>query len=522
MYRLRAQALIFGLIVFAQTGSLTRGSQEHSPVDVPSDDARFNSEAFGPWKAFADPFDASKIITEFVAAHNSGKIENLQLLVRKYYDAEFVRSTYGSETNAAARLLDLYRLYGPVRFHSVQKDFSPPIHWTQGIETKGWLGLQWRENDSGRLAHTIWRTRPPSAEVSPALQGPSLKKALSQYLLRVESKGNFSGVVLVAKEGKILFEGAYGYSEANNRRNHINTRFNIGSVTKMLVGTAVLHLVEDGRIKLDDHIGKYIDEYPSPASQTVTVRHLLTHASGIEFDDLPGFVDARRKAETVENILKVQLAYAEQAGIARDDFRPSGEFNYSNDNFEMLGVIIQRVTGKPWEQVVRESILNPLRLKQTTFAMHPEKGNAAIGYSALLVDTETYSADGRRDARPLLLKRASPSGQMYSTARDLHSFVRGLLENRLLSVATTREMFKKQISAGELQALKLESAYGFGVQISTGYGITTKGHGGVVPGYSAQLQWYPELGYEVVVLSNFGDTAAHIVAQRIEDLVTDL
>ncbi len=468
------------------------------------------------------PLDHPAIIREFVTAYNSGKIEDLQRFVSKFYDAKFIRSTYGTNANAAARLLDLYRLYGPVRFHSVQKDFALPIYWMEGIETKGWLGMQWREDGNGLSAHTIWRTRPPSVRTSPALHGDALKRALSKYLLKIESKGNFSGVVLVARNGKVLFEGAYGYSEANDRRNQTNTRFNIGSITKMFVGTAVLRLVEKRWIKLQDPIGKHIKEYPRPAAETVTVRHLLTHSSGIEFDDLPGFIKARREAETVENILRVQLAYAEEAGIARADFEPTDEFNYSNDNFELLGIILERVTGKPWEDVVRKSVLIPLGLNQTTFAMHPDKGDAAIGYTALTGDSETYSPDDRRDARPLLLKRASPAGQMYSTVRDLHSFLRGLLDNRLLSVEMTREMFREQIGAGELKPLRLKNGYGFAVQISSGYGITTKGHGGVVPGYSAQLQWYPALGYEVVVLSNYGDTAAHIVAQRIEDLVTDL
>ena len=89
--------------------------------------------------------------------------------------------------------------------------------------------------------------------------------------------------------------------------------------------------------------------------------------------------------------------------------------------------------------------------------------------------------------------------------------IRQLPLNR--SVSFPERCSRNKLGAGELQALKLKSAYGFAVQISTGYGITTIVHGGVAPGYSAQLQWYPDLGYEVVVLSNFGDTAAHIVAQ---------
>lgn len=466
--------------------------------------------------------EKEKLSREFIKAFNSGKFEHLHKFVGEYYDSEFMRGYAGGSQRTAARMLDLYRLYGAVRFHSVQKDFSPSIYWMQGIDTKGWLGMQWRRNESGLYGHTVWRVRPPTAPTSPAVSPDELKKQLSQYLTRTASKGNFSGVVLVARNGKVLFESADGEAERNRRRNRLNTRFNIGSVTKMLVGTAVLRLVEKGAVKLDDPIGKYIKEYPRPASETVTIRHLLTHTSGIEFDDFPGFIEARREAETVENILKVQLRFAKQAKISEPDFRPSNEFNYSNDNLELLGVILQRVSGKPWEEIVREQVLVPARMKNTTFAMLPEMGNAAVGYTAFKGDTDTYSPDERRDARPLLLKRASPSGQMYSTARDLHSFLRALLENRLLSKEMTKQMFDSQVDAGELDALKLKSAYGYTIQISTGYGITTKGHGGVVPGYSAQVQWYPDSGYEVIVLSNYGDTAAHITASYIEDLITDL
>ncbi len=459
---------------------------------------------------------------EFIEAFNTGTFEALHQFIDTHYDPEFMRGYAGDSEGTAARMLDLYRLYGTLRFHSVQNDFSPPIYWMQGVDTKGWLGLQWRENSSGLFGHTVWRTRPPTAASSPAVSPEELRKQLSRYLMRTSAKGNFSGVVLVAKNGKVLFEGAYGEAERGRRRNRLNTRFNIGSVTKMLVGTAVLRLVENGLIKLEDPIGKYIREYPQPAAQRVTIKHLLTHTSGIEFDDFPGFVEARREAETIENILKVQLRYANQAKIDQPGFRPTNEFDYSNDNLELLGVILQRASGKLWEDTVREQVLIPAGMKNTTFAMFRERRDVAIGYTAFKGDTDTYSPGPRSDAAPLLLKRASPSGQMYSTTRDLHSFLRAILDHRLLSAEMTKQMFSFQADAGELKPLRLQSAYGYTIQISTGYGVTTKGHGGVVPGYSAQVQWYPDLGYEVVVLSNFGDTAAHIAASYIENLITDL
>lgn len=320
-----------------------------------------------------------------------------------------------------------------------------------------------------------------------------------QYLNAWARQGRFSGVVLVAKGGKILLRKGYGM--ANFEQNVPNTPegvFRIGSITKSFTALSVLQLEERGLLKVSDPVVKYIPELPA-AWSAITIHQLLCHKSGIpDFINAASYGDLDRPLH-VENALK---EYADKPLLS-----PPGEaFRYSNSGYILLGRIIEKVSGKSYEDFLTENILRPAEMTHTAIdRVAPLVPNRANGYNfdgESVVNTKSFDSAGPGSA-----------GALRSTVDDLYRFDRALKSGKLFSPALTA---KAWTAYGHLVAplpIPLESEYGYGWMLGDDFGHHYVAHGGWVNGFVSDFKRYPDDDAVVIVLSNF-ETSTYVTVSK--------
>ncbi len=226
----------------------------------------------------------------------------------------------------------------------------------------------------------------------------------------------FNGSVLVSENGKVIYKKGLGMANMEwNIPNAPDTRFRLGSITKQFTAALVLQLVEQGKIKLDGKITDYLPDYRKDVGEKVTIHQLLNHTSGIpSYTGLAKFIEeASRNSYSVDDFVK---KYA-----SNDlEFEPGSKFAYNNSGYFLLGAIIEKVTGKTYEQVLKERILDPLGMKNTGYDLSgPVIAKRAAGYVKTPV--------GYRNAPYLDMSIPYAAGSLYSTVEDLLSLGSGAL-----------------------------------------------------------------------------------------------
>ncbi len=223
----------------------------------------------------------------------------------------------------------------------------------------------------------------------------------------------FSGTVLVARSGSVIYQKGFGHADMEwEVPNTPDTRFRIGSVTKQFTAVLILQLVEEGRLSLDDPITTVLPDYPAPQGDQVTIHHLLTHTSGIpSYTGLPDFQEKYMR-EPYEPAALVEVF----SGMDLE-FEPGSEWRYNNSGYFLLGVVIEALTGQPYDQVVRTRILEPAGLDDTGYDHFSDIiERRAAGY----VRTPT----GFANAPYLDTSIPYAAGMMYSTIEDLYAWDR--------------------------------------------------------------------------------------------------
>jgi CubicO group peptidase (beta-lactamase class C family) len=244
----------------------------------------------------------------------------------------------------------------------------------------------------------------------------------------------FNGTVLVAENGKVIYKKGFGLANMEwSIPNEPDTRFRLGSITKQFTATLVLQLVEQGKLKLDGRVSDYLDGYRKDTGAKITIHHLLSHTSGLpNYTALPGFFETvSRNPYAVDDFVK---KYA--SGDL--EFEPGAKFNYSNSGYFLLGAIIEKVTGKSYEQVLKESILDPVGMKNTGYDHYDAIiGKRAAGY--------VKTPGGYRNAPYLDMTIPYAAGSLYSTVEDLFLWDQALIEDKLLSAKSKELMFKPNL-----------------------------------------------------------------------------
>ena len=320
--------------------------------------------------------------------------------------------------------------------------------------------------------------------------------ALRAHLDAATQAGQFSGAVLVAREGSKLFEGAYGLADRERGvPNTTLTQFRVGSMNKMLTAVAAMQLVQAGTLRLDAPFGTYLTDYPNAEmASKVTPHHLLTHTGGTGDIFGPEFNARRLELRTTGDYLRLY-------GTRPLRFEPGARWEYSNYGFILLGALIERVGGTGYYDQVAARVLAPAGMTAT--GSPPEDSvvpGRSVGYTRHLVPGQLVSN------APTLPYRGTPAGGGYSTVGDFARFAAALREHRLLDAAQTAQLLAGKVDTGP----GVRYAYGFVDRVVGGRRFV--GHSGGTAGMNGDLAFEPNGGYVVVVLSNLDPPAAGQVA----------
>lgn len=262
------------------------------------------------------------------------------------------------------------------------------------------------------------------------------KAAKIDQLISLHHKyGQFNGSVLVADNGKVVYKKGVGLANMEWKvPNAPDTKFRLGSITKQFTSTLILQLVEQGKIKLDGKLIDYLPDYRKDTGAKVTIHHLLSHTSGIpSYTSLPGFfANVSRNPFTVDEFIK---KYA--SGDL--EFEPGAKFVYNNSGYFLLGAIIEKVTGKPYEQVLKENIFDPVGMKSSGYDHWKTIiDKRATGY--------TTTPRGYETAPYLDMSIPYAAGSLYSTVEDLYLWDQALYSEKILSAKSKDLMFTPNLS----------------------------------------------------------------------------
>jgi CubicO group peptidase (beta-lactamase class C family) len=304
--------------------------------------------------------------------------------------------------------------------------------------------------------------------------------------------------VKIIRDGKTIKTAAYGLANVElNVPAKPETVFEIGSITKQFTAAAILMLAQDGKLSVDDKISKYLKDTPE-AWANVTLRHLLTHTSGIKsYTGLDGFQVWRHL--TQEQFIKA-------IGKEPMEFQPGDSWKYCNTGFNLLGYIIENVSGKTYWEFMRERVFQPLGMNATTRRLFSLIiPNRASGYE------QANNVWVNRDTD---LTEVFSAGAIASTVGDLAKWNGSLDADRLLNAASKEQMWTPvRLNDGKTRK------YGFGWNVDALEGHKNIGHGGSTSGFSASIQRFPDDHLAVIILTNTDEEIATTLAKKVATLL---
>jgi CubicO group peptidase (beta-lactamase class C family) len=315
------------------------------------------------------------------------------------------------------------------------------------------------------------------------------------FMRKLDQADVFSGAVLLAKDGKVIFNKAYGEAHKDfGMPNRTDTKFNLASLNKMFTSVAIAQLVEHGKLSFDDPLSKFMPDFPTKeAAEKIKIKHLLTHSSGLGSYSVKA---SRQSVRTVDDFLK----------LAKDDklaFEPGTDQKYSNNAFLVLGKVIEKASGQNYFDYVRENIYQRAGMTNTdAYDLDLVNKNLAIGYE------KEYTDDGIVFRNNVCeVGAGGPAGGGFSTAEDLLRFAIALRSSRLIGNEYVKIMLspKPEINS---------PTYGYGFNVLNG----TAGHSGGDTGVQANLEMFLDDGYTAIVLTNYG-SAMRPVTTKMKSLI---
>lgn len=293
---------------------------------------------------------------------------------------------------------------------------------------------------------------------------------------------------IVVKDGKVVYRGANGLANIEKKLPLTpDSVFRLGSVTKQFTSLAVMMLVEQGKVGLQDPIDKYLPGYPTHG-RTITVEHLLTHTSGIQsYTDIPGYMATKLRADlTVPQLVDTFKNEPMQ-------FDPGTRYRYNNSGYVLLGAIIEKASGQTYQAFIADRIFKPLGMAHSYYGTdEPKVQKFAQGYSA-----------GDKPASPMSMTQPYAAGSLLSSVDDLARWDAALYGEKLL----TRGSLDKVWTAYKL-ADGSSTGYGYGWQVGLMRGTPAVEHGGGIFGFSTYVVRLPGERVYVAVLSNSDAPAA--------------
>ncbi len=401
-------------------------------------------------------------------------------------------------------LLGFLRDTGGFDFYSVRTYTPPRPNQTVVVGKDRVLGSFWAitfrfgEAPAFLVAGLqLGQARTPAGIVEPPLTENEAVAEIKALMAKLKKTGWYSGTLLVAKGADVLFTDFMG--EANKGDHapiNLDTKFNLGSMNKMFTATSIARLVEAGKLSFDDPISKYLDEtwLPKTITDKITVRHLITHTSGLGsyFNEVydKSSRELFRKLDDYKPLIKDE----------KPAFTPGERFQYSNTGLFLLGVVIEKVTGEDYFDYIRKAIYEPAGMTNSDcYEMDYPVENLAIGYSPDLASPYKWQNNLYKH-----VIKGGPAGGGFSTVKDLHKFALALLSGKFVSKSMLETMWTDYKGAN----------YGYGFRVAQSSMGKAVGHSGGFSGINSQLDIYVDSGYIVAAMCNY-DLGASPLANRI-------
>lgn len=333
-----------------------------------------------------------------------------------------------------------------------------------------------------------------------------LDKLLNKYQETVK----FNGSVLVADQGKVIYKKGFGMANMEwDIPNAGDTKHRLGSVTKQFTAMLILQLAAEGKIDLEAPISTYLPDYPKAKADIITTHHLLTHTSGIpNYTAFPNFfAEESQKYYAPDDFIK----------LFQDkdlEFTPGESFNYSNSGYFLLGVIIEKLSGKTYAEMLQKKIFIPLEMSNSGYDTHDQiLKKRATGYEKL---GTSYA-----NSRYLDMSIPYAAGSLYSTVEDLHKWDQALYTNKLLPQEYMELFFKKHTNAMGSRGY----AYGWMVGKTpvgnTNDSIAVIAHGGGINGFNTFISRATSDKSLIVLLNNTGGAPLNQISQAIYGILKE-
>jgi CubicO group peptidase (beta-lactamase class C family) len=308
----------------------------------------------------------------------------------------------------------------------------------------------------------------------------------------------FNGTVLVSQHGKILLHKGYGFrNTADSSRNDTGTIFQLGSITKQFTAAVILKLEEEKKLSLQDKVSRFFPDFPK--GDSITVEHLLTHTSGI--------YNYTNDRNFMENEVSKPASREKIMALFKDkplNFSPGKGWDYSNSGYCLLGYIAEVAAGKPYEQLAREYIFQPLHMNNTGFDFkrlaNKEK---STGYYYI-------NGDSSKVAPGVDSSVSFSAGAMYSTTGDLYKWHQAVQQYKILSKADWERAYTPK-----------KNHYGYGLSIDSIAGKMRVGHGGGIHGFITNIIRVPQEDICIILLDNASDNSIGKISESIQAILYD-
>ena len=311
----------------------------------------------------------------------------------------------------------------------------------------------------------------------------TLQEKVDAYLLSAANAYKFNGVALIEQKGKVILHKSFGWKDfAAKTLNDTLTRFPILSITKSFTAAALLKLQEKGLLSLNDPLTKYFADYPG--GDKITLEHLITHSSGIY-----NYTDNIDEGDSAIVCHPVSRDFVlEQFKNKPLAFQPGKGFAYNNSGYYLAGMVIEKVTGKTYEQAVRELIFEPLGMTSSGFDfLNLPAATKAIGYQFL--------NENLQKRYPFYDSTVGyAAGSIYSTTGDMLKWAHAIASGKLLSPDSWKQAFTPRING-----------FGYGFQMGSYQTRQFIRHAGGYPGYVSEYLYYPKEELIILLLKNSGN-----------------
>ena len=368
----------------------------------------------------------------------------------------------------------------------------------------------WKTPPAARYAHHSTLTaagdthkqQPTSTtQATPTAQTALIAPQVDSLLANMAAQQQFSGSVLIAQHGQVLLSKGYSMADWDHGvPNTPHTRFYLGSTTKQFTAMAILILQQQGKLHLHDSLCSYLENCPA-AWQSLTIHNLLTHTSGIPQLDDSQLSDASPEA-WIASYDGVPLA-----------FTPGSQFDYCSVCYQILGYVVERVSGEPYIEFLQQSIFDPLQMKDTGFdPNYLSLPDYAVGYADWRVNAVTVGWPMAPQWTFLL-----GSGLLQTTAEDMYRWDQALYTNKLVSQQTLAEAFTPYAPASQY----VGSGYGYGWFIANSPvpGHRLIWHDGKIDGFRTYIGRFIDDRVTIIFLSNLATLDEISLANTLEHIV---